>query len=154
MKLGGRCACAKVTYELSNEPLFTQACHCKDCQRTTGSAFVVHLVVAELDFSIHGETHSSIVPTGSGAGCELHFCVACGTYLWCRYLYHRVAVIAVRAGTLDDPSAVNPKAHIFTKSKQQWVELPTDVPAFDEAFDKNEVWPQQSIEKYNAQPAR
>ena len=153
MKYDGRCACGEVTYGIHDDPLFTQACHCLDCQRTTGSAFVVHLVIAESDFSIHGPTSSSVVPTGSGIGCDLHYCTECATYLWCRYLYHQVAVIAVRSGTLTDPNAVQPQAHIFTKSKQAWLTLPSDVPSFIEAFDKSDVWPRTSIDKYNAQPA-
>ena len=106
MKLTGRCLCKRATYQITAAPLFTQACHCIDYQRTTGSAFVVHLVLAETDFSIAGETRRSALPTGSGAGRKIHFCTECGTYIWSRYLYHKLPVIAVRGGTLDDPNAV------------------------------------------------
>ena len=150
MKLTGRCACGRIRYKIKDKPLFTQACHCTDCQRTTGSAFVVHLIVAEGDFEIEGETRSATVPTGSGAGCDLHFCAKCGVYIWCRYLYHKVPVLAVRGGTLDDTNAVRPQAHIFTRSMQSWVRLPEDVPAYAEGCDRNEVWPAKSLKKYNA----
>jgi hypothetical protein len=59
-------------------------------------------------------------------------------------------VIAIRAGTLDNPNQVRPQAHIFTQSKQPWLRLPDGVPAFDEAFDRNAVWPADSLEKYNS----
>ena len=152
--LTGCCSCGRVTYQISQELLFTLACHCRDCQRSTGSAFVIHLVVAERDFEISGTTSLSILPTGSGGGREVHFCSECGTSIWCRYFYHKVAVIAVRGGTLDDTNVVRPQAHIFTRSKLSWVELPKDVPAYEEMFVRSEMWPQESIDKYESLPLR
>lgn len=73
MALYGGCACGQVRYQINDDPLFTHACHCEDCQRRTGSAFVVHLVVAENDFEIDGITRRVTLPTGSGAGCDLLF---------------------------------------------------------------------------------
>lgn len=133
--------------------MFTHACHCTDCQRTTGSAFVIHSVLLGDDLQVEGETKAGMLPSGSGAGCEIHFCAACGTYIWCRYLYHKVDVIALRVGTLDDTSQVSPQAHIFTRSKQPWLKLPEDVPAFEEALNRDAVWTAESIERYeNASP--
>ncbi|MEQ9643359.1 MAG: GFA family protein [Alphaproteobacteria bacterium] len=154
MTMTGRCACGAVTYRITDAPLFTQACHCTDCQRSTGSAFVVHLVLAEPDFEIEGKTRMATVPSGSGAGCELHACAKCATYIWVRYLYHKVPVIAVRGGTLDDPAAAPPQAHIFTRSMQPWLTLPDGVPRFDEAFARDDVWPAASCRKYDALPPR
>jgi hypothetical protein len=119
-----------------------------DCQRTTGSAFVINLVVAEEDFSIRGDTRSIILPTGSGAGNELHCCERCGTYIWCRYQYHKARVIAVRGGTLEDPDRAPPQARIFVASKQRWLTLPNDMPSFAGAFDRREVWPDESIKRH------
>ena len=79
-----------------------------------------------------------------------HFCTICGTYLWCRYRYHQVPVIAVRGGTLDDTAAVRPQVHIFTRSKQSWFLLPDDVPAYEGACGREGVWPEASVRKYNA----
>lgn len=152
-ELSGKCACGNVRYEIRSEPLFTQACHCRDCQRTTGSAFVIHTIVCEEDFQITGETRMGIGPTGSGAGCELHSCVSCGVIVWVRYRYHKVPVIAVRAGTLENPDAVAPQAHIFTSRKLPWVSLPADVPSFAEGVDRSQVWSQESIERYESLPS-
>ena len=99
MTTTGHCGCGAVTYEITGAPLFTQACHCTDCQRTTGSAFVVHTVIVEDDLKLQGETRMAVLPSGSGAGCELHACAQCAAYIWVRYRYHQVPVIAVRAGT-------------------------------------------------------
>ena len=150
MTLTGHCACGRVQYEIKTDPMFTHACHCSDCQRTTGSAFVIHLIIAEVDFEIHGDTRKVTLPTGSGAGCDLHSCVGCATYVWVRYLYHKVPVIAVRAGTLDDVSIVKPLAHIFTRSMQPWFRLPDDVPSYPEACSREEAWPAASVAKYNS----
>ncbi|MEM7541162.1 MAG: GFA family protein [Pseudomonadota bacterium] len=149
-KLLGKCACEKVRYEIKGEPLVTQACHCEDCQRTTGAAFVIHAVVCEEDFHITGDTHMGIGPTGSGTGCELHACVSCGVMIWVRYLYHKVPVIAVRVGTLEDPSALTPQAHIFTSRKVAWLSIPDDVPSFAQGIDRSKVWPQESIDRYDS----
>jgi len=148
MALTGGCACGRVRYQINDRPMFTHACHCVDCQRTTGSAFVVHMVIAKDDLEIEGETRAATLPTGSGAGCDFHFCPECGTYIWGRYHFNKVPAIAVRAGTLDDTSIVRPEAHIFTRSKQSWLALPEDAPVFEAAYDRGEVWPPDSLEKY------
>ena len=150
MSLTGGCSCGAVRYEITGDPLFTQACHCMDCQRTTGSAFVLHTILVESDLEISGQLKSARLPTGSGQGRDLHFCPECGTPIWVRYLYHRVPVIAVRAGTLDDTGAVRPEGHIFLKSKQTWVEVPEGVPAFEEGAAREDMWPAESVARYNA----
>ena len=88
MSLNGRCSCGDVRYEITGEPLFTHSCHCADCQRTTGSAFVIHTVLCEEDLSVTGVTPTGLGPSGSGAGCEMHACASCGVIIWLRYLYH------------------------------------------------------------------
>ena len=153
-KLSGRCSCGTVQYEIRGEPLVTQACHCRDCQRTTGSAFVIHTVICEEDFEITGETRTGLGPTGSGNGCELHSCASCGVLIWVRYRYHQVPVIAVRAGTLENPDAVVPQAHIFLSRKLPWVSVPSDVPQFDEGVDRAQVWSKESIARYESLPKR
>lgn len=150
----GRCSCGAVTYELTGEPLFTQACHCLDCQRSTGSAFVVHAVTVEDDLKVQGETKMAIVPSGSDAGCEAHACAVCMDYVWMRYRYHKVPVIALRVGTLDDPTAFQPQAHIFVRSKQPWLTLSDGKPQFEQAAAREDVWPPESVARYDALPKR
>ena len=72
--LKGSCGCKKVNYEIKDKPLITQACHCKDCKKSTGSSFVIHTMVFEDDFSIIGDISSTELPTGSGKGCRAYFC--------------------------------------------------------------------------------
>ena len=148
----GGCACGKVRYRITEDPMFTQLCHCTDCQRTTGSAFVIHAVIARDDLEISGETRMADMETGSGNGAEIHFCPACGTYIWIRYRYHQVPVIAVRAGTLDDASALPPQGQIFTSSKLDWVVLDPSIPAFEKAAPREEMWPPESVARYDSLP--
>ena len=144
----GVCGCGRVRYTIKTDPLFTHACHCQDCQRSTGSAFVVHLMVPERDFEIEGETGATTLPTGSGAGYDPHFCPECGTYIWSKYHLNPAAMVAVRGGTLDDTSDLVVQAHIFTRSKQPWMTLEGDTPSFEEAYEREELWPADSLARY------
>jgi hypothetical protein len=82
--LEGKCICGRVKYKLSEKPLFTQACHCKDCKILTGSSYVVNSSVLENTLIIDGEISSSVeLKGGSGAPCVVYYCDKCGTYEIC-----------------------------------------------------------------------
>ena len=76
--LNGSCSCGNVKYKIINEPLFTQACHCKDCKKSTGSSFVIHTMVLPYEFQSSGDVASTELPTGSGKGVNAYFCKICG----------------------------------------------------------------------------
>ena len=82
----GRCLCEAVTYTLSHRPLIVHACHCRDCQRITGSPFVVNAWVVEADLALAGALERRSLSSGSGKGQELSTCAACGCALFTRYL--------------------------------------------------------------------
>ena len=142
--LNGSCACGKVNYSILDKPLFTQACHCKNCKKSTGSSFVIHSMVLEKDFKITGEVSSTDLPTGSGKGYKAYFCVICGVYLYCQYNVSKGRV-AVRAATLDEP--IEPQAHIFVKDKDPWIELPNKDICHDVMYDREKTWPQESLDR-------
>ena len=150
MSLSGGCSCGAVRYQITGVPFTVQACHCCDCQKTTGSAFVVHVVVLRSDVTISGETRMGLGPSGSGEGCELHACASCGVIVWAYYRYNTLPVIVVRAGTLDEPGSVSPRAHIFVDQKLPWIELPEDVLQFEGGADRFKTWPEESLERYEA----
>lgn len=77
----------------------------------------------------------------------MFFCGKCGTYVWSRYHRAPGEALFVRAGTLDQPDAVKPDVHIFTRSKVPWLELPRGVPAFESMYKIEEVWPAESKER-------
>ena len=146
MGLTGGCACGAVRYELTATPLIVHACHCRNCQRLTGSAFVINLWIEQQFVEASSAPKSFRLAGGSGKPHEVFFCDACGTYLWSRYRAAGDALF-VRAGTLDRPHAVRPDVHIFTRSKLPWIELPKGVPAFKAFYRVADVWPEASRER-------
>ena len=148
--LEGGCACGAVRYRLGSAPMFVHCCHCRDCQRQTGSAFVINaLIETDRITLLSGDPAPVAMPTDSGHPHEIYRCPACGTALWSDY-GGRAALRFVRVGTLDDPAALPPDVHIFTRSKLPWVELPENVPAFEVYYDTKALWPRASLERRRA----
>jgi hypothetical protein len=148
MNLEGGCSCGAIRYEMTASPLIVHACHCRDCQRITGSAFVINIWI-ERKFVQAGPAavQSFRLAGGSGKPHEVFFCGACGTYVWSRYHGAPGDFLFVRAGTLDTPDAVRPDVHIFTRSKVPWLNLPEGVPAFKEFYKVDQVWSAESLER-------
>jgi hypothetical protein len=146
----GECSCGTVRCRLMSEPMFVHCCHCLDCQRQTGSAFVLNaLIEADRVEVLSGDTQGYPQPTSSGRPHIIQRCVACGTALWSNY-GGLTKLRFVRVGTLDEPSALKPDVHIYTRSKQPWVVLPEGVPAFEAYYSANKVWPAESLERRKA----
>jgi len=142
----GGCSCGAVRYRLTSEPLFTHCCHCLNCQRQTGSAFVINLLIeADRLELFEGAPQPVEVPRDDGSTQRVFRCPTCQVAVFS--LYGRPDVRFVRAGTLDDPSGVRPDVHIFTRSKLDWLTLPEAVPAFDVYYDRNVLWPAASLER-------
>jgi hypothetical protein len=149
-KLEGGCACGAVRYRLNSAPMFVHCCHCRDCQRQTGSAFVINaLIETDRITMLSGETKPVAMPTDSGLPHLIHRCPNCGTAAWSEY-GGRSALRFVRVGTLDDPAALSPDVHIYTRSKLPWVALPEAIPAFDAYYDSKALWPAASLERRRA----
>jgi hypothetical protein len=146
----GGCACGDVRYRLLRAPMFVHCCHCRDCQRQTGSAFVINaLIETDRIALLTGVPEPVPVPTESGRPHDIHRCPHCWTAVWSDY-GRRPALRFVRVGTLDEPSALPPDVHIYTRSKLPWVALPAGVPAFAEYYDPARVWPPASLERRRA----
>jgi hypothetical protein len=121
-------------------------CHCLNCQRQTGSAFVINLLIEADRVELPtGEPQPLELPRDAGPPQEIFRCPECRVALYSRYGHPDVYF--VRAGTLDDPASVAPDVHIFTRSKLPWVALPDGVPAFDVYYDMDELWPADSLER-------
>jgi hypothetical protein len=146
----GGCACGAVRYRLESRPMFVHCCHCLDCQRQTGSAFVLNAVIeADRVVLVAGQPQPVAMPTESGRPHDVYRCPQCLTAVWSDYGRRRV-MLFVRTGTLDDPKALPPDVHIFTRSKQPWVGLPDDVPAFEVYYDMPKLWPAESLARRKA----
>jgi hypothetical protein len=145
----GRCSCGEVRYRLASEPLFVHCCHCLNCQRQTGSAFVINLLIetdrVEL---LAGEPEPVSVSRSGGKRQKIWRCPRCQTAVYSQYTTPRIRF--VRAGTLDDPASVAPDVHIFTRSKLPWVTLPESVPAFNVYYDTEKLWPEESLTRLKA----
>jgi hypothetical protein len=143
----GSCSCGAVRYRLASRPMFVHCCHCRDCQRQTGSAFVLNAMIeADRVQLLAGETKPYPQPTESGRSHLIHRCPACGTAMWSNY-GGRENLRFVRVGTLDEPSALPPDVHIFTRSKQAWIQLPAEVPAYEVYYDTKSLWPAESLSR-------
>jgi len=148
MTLKGGCACGAIRYALTDAPLIVHACHCRDCQRITGSAFVINNWIEEKCVAASGPAPKSFtLRGGSGKRHDVFFCGTCGTTLWSRYHFVTSPCLVVRAGTLDEPSAVTPDVHIFTRSKVPWLALPKGARAFESIYKLDDVWPRESRER-------
>jgi hypothetical protein len=148
--LDGGCACGAVRYRLGSEPMFVHCCHCLDCQRQTGSAFVLNaLIETDRVALLSGGPVALAVPTDSGRPHEIFRCPTCQTALWSDY-GRRGVLRFVRVGTLDDPSALQPDVHIYTRSKLPWIALPAGVPAFEAYYDSAKLWPAASLARRRA----
>jgi hypothetical protein len=148
--LEGGCACGKARYRLASKPMFVHCCHCRDCQRQTGSAFVINaLIEADRVEMLSGETEAVVVPTDSGRPHIIHRCLDCKIALWSHYGGRR-EVSFIRVGTLDEPSQLPPDVHIYTRSKLPWIALPAGVPAFAAYYDPKALWPPESLARRKA----
>jgi len=146
--LEGGCACRAVRYRVEAKPLVVHCCHCRWCQRETGSAFVLNaLVEAEQVKVLAGELEIVDTPSHSGKGQKIARCPKCRVALWSNYNWPGPSIRFVRVGTLDDPDRVPPDIHIFTSSKQPWVVLPQDAVVVAEFYSVKERWPQESLQR-------
>jgi hypothetical protein len=144
----GGCACGAVRYRLGSDPLFVHCCHCLNCQRQTGSAFVINLLIeANRGELLAGEPQPIDVPRDRGKQ-RIWRRPACQVALFGKYT--RAQVRFVRSGTLDDPATVAPDVHIYTRSKLPWVTLPDGIPAFATYYDTRKLWPAESLERLDA----
>ena len=127
----GGCQCGQIRYRLEGAPIALTICHCRECQRQSGSAFGMSLIVPEESFRlVAGEPKSFTRDADSGSTETCHFCGSCGTRL-----YHdpkaRPGSVNIKPGTLDDTSWLTPNLHVWTRSKQPWVPIPEGLPCFE-----------------------
>ena len=147
----GGCTCRTVRYRLTSRPLFVHCCHCRWCQRETGSAFVLNaLIEADRVERLTGEPELVMTPSQSGKGQKIARCQHCRIALWSHYAGAGDALCFVRVGTLDEPDHLPPDIHIFTASKQPWVVIPAGARAVPEYYRSEEVWSAASLERRRA----
>ena len=149
--LEGGCTCGAIRYLLTTGPLFVHCCHCRWCQRETGSAFVLNAMIeADRVEVLQGTPEVVDTPSASGKGQKVARCPTCRIALWSTYVGAGEAIRFVRVGTLDEPDRLPPDIHIFTASKQPWVLLPPNAPAVEAYYDREDYWPAESLARRRA----
>ena len=149
--LTGGCSCGAVRYQMVGEPLFVHCCHCSQCQKQSGSAFAINALIEAANVTlIEGELETIHTPTPSGRGQKIHRCILCKTAVWSNYGGAGDTLHFVRVGTLDEPDACPPDIHIYTTTKQAWVEIPAGKPVVDEYYNSSDHWPERSLARIQA----
>jgi hypothetical protein len=127
--LTGRCLCGQIQYSANADPAIIAVCHCKNCQKQTGTAFSLIVGIPRSTISIQGKLKTFCDTGDSGQVVERNFCPECGSPI-----ISNVAVMPeltfIKAGTLDDTSWLDPKMHIYCGSAQHWSLIPEDCQKF------------------------
>ena len=125
----GGCVCGAIRYECSAEPVMMAQCHCRDCQKVTGGAFVPALAVPTASVKITGQPKYYETKGDSGQTVSREFCSNCGARLFGKpQVMQQFTVIF--AGSLDDPSWFRPGMDIYTSSAQPWDHMNPNLPKF------------------------
>lgn len=126
----GGCQCGAVRYRISGPRLVVYACHCRECQRQSSSAFALSIPLHASEITVTGTLATYTRATDSGSKTECLYCPSCGVRI-----LHRSARapenVTLKGGTLDDTSGLVPVAHLWISRKQPWVRLDPSVPAFE-----------------------
>ena len=122
-EMTGRCLCGQVRYSATAEPAIVAVCHCKNCQKQTGTAFSVLVGIPKSAISIEGSLKTFHDTGDSGQAVDRNFCPECGSPI-----ISDVAVMPelrfIKAGTLDDTSWLDPKMHVYCDSAENWTHIP------------------------------
>lgn len=127
----GGCLCGAVRYELAGAPQFSLQCHCRDCQRSSGTAYIAAMRVPAAGFRItQGSPKRYLSRSDAGNAIARVFCGDCGSPIYVQ-VSSRPDIVGLRVGTLDDPSPFRAEADIFVKSAQPWDHMDPALPKFD-----------------------
>ena len=128
--LDGSCLCGSVRYAIDRSGVVGQAhCHCRDCQRATGSAFASFCFVPDVCFRAdRGQAKGYTVQGMSGGGVTRYFCPDCGSQLFSE-VATMPGVKFVKSGSLEDASWMRPQAMFWCDTAQPWVEMPAGLTA-------------------------
>lgn len=144
----GGCDCQAVRYRLDARPLVVHCCHCRWCQRESGASFALNAMI-EADRVVNLGRAPEVIhtPSDSGMGQKIARCPACKVAVWSHYAGSGPVVTFVRVGTLDNPDLLPPDVHIFTASKQPWLQLPPGARAYPEYYEREAVWSAESLRR-------
>ncbi len=146
----GGCACGAVRYRVTSAPMIVHACHCRLCQKQTGSSNAVNaLIEADRVIVRSGKIEEILLDTPSGRGQRIARCMDCKVALWSNYLITNQGdhLRFLRVGTLDDPSIMPPDVHIYTSTRQPWYVIPRNTRAVEKIYDRKSTWSEGSSQR-------
>ena len=118
-KIEGGCLCGKIRYKSEAEPLVTVLCNCINCQKQSGGACSVNVVLPRGSLEVRGEMTTYVDAGDSGSPLDRNFCAECGSSISSEPSV-MANITVLKAGTLDDTSWVRPVMEIYCDSAQQW----------------------------------
>lgn len=124
----GSCLCGDVKYEVEGELGDFGYCHCRSCQKASGSAHAANCPVLRTDFRLVSGA-ASLREFESSPGKLRVFCSRCGSPIYA-YLAANPAVVRIRLGSLDSTFDKQPQAHTFVSERASWAPIDDDVPQF------------------------
>ncbi|MCB1630015.1 MAG: GFA family protein [Xanthomonadales bacterium] len=147
--LEGGCDCGAVRFRLTAAPLFVHCCHCRWCQRETGAAFALNAMIETECIESLGVTAELVLtPSASGKGQQIARCPTCRIAVWSHYAGAGPLLSFVRVGSLDEPDRVPPDIHIFTESRQPWLQLGEAIPVVPIYYDREQHWSAESLQRF------
>lgn len=126
----GSCQCGGVKYQLLSEPLMVIACHCKQCQKLSTSAFSITALVRTDSIRIEGEMKEWSRRADSGNINGAKFCPTCGNRIY-HFDPKQPDTIKLKPSSLNDTRIINPSTHIWVSEKQEWYVIPEGVEVHD-----------------------
>jgi hypothetical protein len=122
----GGCECGHIRYRLATPPIFVNCCHCRQCQRLSGSAFAINAMIEADRVELTGDAASGLERRHGAIHCS-----ECSTLLWAFHRMFGESILFVHVGTLDESELLPPDAHFFIRSKHPWIILPEGVPCYE-----------------------
>lgn len=126
----GACQCGSISYELLEPPLMVAACHCKECQKLSTSAFSITAIVNADSVRFKGDMSDWSRPADSGNTSCAKFCPSCGNRMY-HFNPDEPDTLKLKPSNLSDTRIINPTAHIWVSEKQDWFQIPDNVKVFD-----------------------
>ena len=129
--IDGACQCGGVRYQLLRAPLQILACHCRECQKLSTSAFSITALVRAGDVTFSGEMKDWQRKADNGNINAAKFCPDCGNRIY-HYNPDKPEFIKLKPCNLSDTSIIKPDTHVWVSQKQAWFSIPADATCYEQ----------------------
>ena len=130
----GQCFCKTIEYTLDAAPIFTNCCHCRDCQSLSGSSFALNIMVEASNVTVTSATQliekQEQRRDRDPSSAKSFHCPTCAAMIYATNAMFGDGLLFVRAGTLAESENIEPNAHFFIRSKHPWITIPDGVPTY------------------------